>query len=66
MALIMSGQASKLPRKQAGARKPPWLSKNNREDSNSSFGAKQSGLSCNLRLANLQSKLDVGWISLHG
>jgi len=26
--MIISGQASKLPSKQAGARKPPWLSKN--------------------------------------
>jgi len=64
--MIMSGASPKLPSKQVGARKPPWLSKNTREDSNSSFGAKRPGLSYNLRLVDLHSNLDLGWIYLHG
>jgi len=53
-------QAPKIPKKQVGARKPTWLSKDDRESQNSFFAAKWPGLGCTLRLAVLQVKPKLG------
>jgi len=58
----MSGQA---PKQAIWCKETPLVKQKQPERFNGSFGTKQPGLSCNLRLADLQSKLDLGWISFH-
>jgi len=62
----MLDQDHKLSCKQFGARKPPWLCKNNRGNQSSLLAPQRPGLGCSLGLAVLQVELDLGWIFLHG
>jgi len=63
---IMIMMSTKLPSRKVGARETHLVKQNTQENSNNPFGTKQPGLGRNLRLAVLQAKLDLGWISLHG
>jgi len=47
-------------------RKTHLVRQSNQENQNSFLDAKQPGLGCTLRLADLQVKAYLGWIFLHG